>query len=536
MISDACKIGCDFIALLGDVMDSDEPNPLRINRYSAVPIIYQHGDHELFNEWGRSGFRNYDSLSQNGERRNDPLSFFRGATPRQEALTHLPTAWSFELKGIHFVVCYNGKDIVWYPWFLRWLEEDLKKTNETTILLSHRPLNDAGETAEAMRKIVEKYPSVRLYCYGHTHSSSPFYKVGNAICLNAEADSPYDGKTYEGNWYVFVEIAKDAIRIFRRIMDKDETALLFEEKGQTTLKPRRSWERVNMAYLMSDGGVRSLPPIPLKESSLRVYGVKAVQILEQNEAILGNKTKGKFQASAGDWRKLGVEKVLQLKWEGEGINDWVELVRWEIPVHFEDDPQRVGEAGTIEEGTIYMPLMLVKGREGEKVKLLVECLRGDGSLESKHWVEGVLGEGIGALWALTGHIKFNSPNPYWRWMGAEGKTEVDNYNQPRRAVEMRIILLAQPMEGENYEVIAFVYPSEAFFAPLRKGKWNSEGVKVRIGGKEFLVGDLGDGEAKDFPLGELRGGEKIILHCEGSKLALIEVKGKAKSLLRIGGD
>jgi predicted phosphodiesterase len=535
MLSDAKQMNCDFIAWLGDVMDGDEPNPLKLTISASIPIIYQHGDHELFNEWGRTGFRNYESFPPNGEKRNDPLVFFRGSMPRQEALTLFPTGWSSDLKGIHFIVCFNGKDIVWYPWFLHWLEEDLRRAKDkTTILLSHRPLNDAGETAEAMRKIVEKFPSVRLYCYGHTHSSAPFFKIGNALCVNAEANSPYHGKSYEGNWYVIVEITKDSIRIFRRIMEKKQTILLWEEKASNSLKPISGWKEVNMAFLMSDKSFRFIPFLRLRKAKMRIYGVKAIQVLDKDKANLKENAKMKSQMAEGTWRELGIDEVLGLDWEGRDTNDWVELARWEVPVRFEGEPERVGEAGTLGEGTVYMPLLLVKGRKGDKVKLLIECLRTDGSLESRHWVEGILGEGITALWALTGHIKFNPPNPFWRWMGVEGKTEVDDYKEPRRAVKMRVAFLSQPREKESFEIVAFLYPTEAFFTPLPKGEWYSEDVKVRIGEKVFAGGNLAEGETREFSLGELQGGEEIAVQCKGSKLALIEVRGETDKMF--GGD
>lgn len=534
MFIDSEKIGCDFLALLGDIMDSDEPNPLKLTNSVSIPVIYQHGDHELFNEWGRTGYRNYDGIPFGNEKRNDPLVFFRSSIPRYETITHLPTAWSFDYKGIHFVVCFNGKDIVWYPWFLRWLEEDLKKAKDKTIVLfSHRPLSDGGETAEVMRKIVEKYKSIRLYCYGHTHSHAEFYRIGNALCINAEANSPYNGKSYEGNWYVMVEITKDAIRIFRRVIDSSETKLLWQERIPTTLKPIHDSEAINMAFLMSDKCIRSIPAIRLKNVNLRMYNIRTAQILEQKGIILNNNVTAELRLAEEEWQKLGIGEVFKLNWKGNNTNEWCELARWEVPIYFETEPQKVGEAGTIEQGTVYMPLLLVKGRKGERVRLFTECRKSDGSLESRHWVEGNLEGGICALWSLIGHIKFNSPNnPFWRWMGVEGKAEIDDYKEPRKAVKMLLSLYAKPAEAEDFETIAFVYPNEAFFTPVHKGNWFSEDVKVTVGEKGFFAKDLSKDETTDFPLGILNGREKIALECRGSKLTLIEIKGETDGLIK----
>jgi hypothetical protein len=285
---------------------------------------------------------------------------------------------------------------------------------------------------------------------------------------------------------------------------------------------------------MSDKSFRFIPFLRLRKAKMRIYGVKAIQVLDKDKANLRENEKMKSQMAEGTWRELGIDEVLRVDWEGRDRNDWVEMVRWEVPVRFEKASERVGEAGTLGEGTVYMPLLLVKGRKGDKVKLLIECLRTDGSLESRHWVEGILGEGVTALWALTGHIKFNPPNPFWRWMGVEGKTEVDDYKEPRRAVKMRVAFLSQPREKESFEIIAFLYPTEAFFTPLPKGEWYSEDVKVRIGEKVFAGGNLAEGETREFSLGELQGGEEIALQCKGSKLALIEVRGETDKMF--GGD
>jgi len=514
VLDDAKRIGCAFVAWLGDVIDGDQA-PLELLQQSPIPIVYQHGDHELMSEWGRTGFRCYGCT----ERGSDPLAFFRGAAPRYEALTGLPTAWSFDLMGVHFVVCFNGKDTVWYPWFLRWLEGDLGRAGSaTTVLLSHRPLDDRGETAEALRSIVGRYPCVRLYCYGHVHEGRELYRVGRVLTVNAEACARAAGASYEAGWYVVVEIGGDSVRVLRRRLGGEGFELLAEDAGGTTLNPLERGGRFHLAYLLCDGAERVIP-LDLERAAATVYGVSVRQLATPEGGAPPDGVRAEPTPASAAWRGFGIERVLRLR--RRGAREPAELARWEVPVRFEADAGRVGEAGTLGEGTSYMVLALVRGPPGARVELRLECRRGDSSLESEHWVRGSLGEGVCALWALIGHIKFNPPNPYWRWMGVGGCPEVDRVPGPRSAARLDIALLS---DAGELEAVAFVYPHEAFFTPVPRGEWSSEDVRVEVAGKVLEVGSPGEA-GRRFELGSVKGGSRLSIRCGGSRLALVAVEG-----------
>ena len=474
----------------------------------------------------------------------DPLVFFRGALPRFEALTGQPTAWAFTLRGVLFVITHNGKNHVWHDWQLSWLRQLLTEhRHRTTVLLSHRTLDELGERAEALRKLLGEFPQVVLYCDAHIHSPHPFWLFGNALQVGAEGNSRDDGKlTYEGDWYVVVEIAKDALRIFRRRMATGELVLLHERKLPTTLNETETG-KVHLAFVMSDRSVRFNPALWLRRAKLRVWGIAQEQLLPLPDESKMAWQKGdgvSLQVIAGDneWQRLGIDKVFQAT-----INDAdkeVTLAEIATTVRFETDPTKVGIAGTLSHGTQVIPLFLAKAPEGVRLRLEVEALRDDGVMESRHWVEATSDGSVLALQVATGHIYlgvqtiFAPPTkPYWRWEGVDGKTEVDGIPQPRQATQLRLRLKAIGIsKGATVQFIGFIFPETGgFFTPVPQGRFATQRATVQVGGRRFELGDLEAGVFREVELGELAGGEPFTLSCDGSKLALVELIGETDALM-----
>ncbi len=159
MLADAKSIGCAFVAFLGDIFNGTKENPMRLSKESPLPILWVKGDHEFFGEWGRMSAVRLSQRHPLAGETPDPLVFFRGALPRSEALTGQPTAWAFTLHGILFVVLHSGKNHVWHDWQLSWLRQLFTEhRHRTTVLLSHRTLDERGERAEAMRKLLGEFP------------------------------------------------------------------------------------------------------------------------------------------------------------------------------------------------------------------------------------------------------------------------------------------------------------------------------------------------------------------------------------------
>jgi hypothetical protein len=544
MLKDAKEIGCAFVAFLGDIFNGTKENPMRLSKESPLPLLWQKGDHEFFGEWGRIGAVRLSQRHPLAGEVPDPLVFFRGALPRFEALTGQLTTWAFTLKGILFVVTHNGKNHVWHDWQLSWLRQLLTEhCHRTTVLLSHRTLDELGERAEALRKLLGEFPQVILFCDAHIHNPHPFRLIGNSLQVGAEGDNRDDGKlTYEGEWYVVVEIAKDALRIFRRRIATGELILLHERKTETTLN-ETEMGKVHLAFVMSDKSVRFNPALWLRRAKLRVWGIAQEQQLPLPDESETSWQKGdgvSLQVVAGDseWQRLGIGKVFQAT--VNAADKEVTIAEITTPVHFETDPTKVGIAGTLSHGTQVIPLFLAKAPKDVRLRLEVEALRSDGTMESRHWVEGASDGSVLALQAATGHIYlgtqtiFASPTkPYWRWEGMDGKTEVDGVPQPRQATQLRLRLKAiGASKGATVQFVGFVFPEMGgFFTPVPQGRFATRRAVVRVGGRRFELGDLDAGAFREVDVGELAGGEPFTLSCDGSKLALVEWVGEAEGLM-----
>ena len=101
MVADSAKAGCDFIAMLGDTVDLETPNPMELGFNSSIPMLWQHGDHESRHEWWQQSAIPWKESPIIGFDR-DPLAFMRGAMTRHEAMTgqeHVVGHWEREAVG-----------------------------------------------------------------------------------------------------------------------------------------------------------------------------------------------------------------------------------------------------------------------------------------------------------------------------------------------------------------------------------------------------------------------------------------------------
>ncbi len=364
--------------------------------------------------------------------------------------------------------------------------------------------------------------------------------------VGAEGDSRDNGKlTYEGDWYVVVELAKDALRVFRRRMATNELILLHERKIPTTLSEAETG-KVHLAFLMSDKSVRFNPALWLRQAKLRVWGVAQEQLVPLPDSKSAQWQKGEGVsletiASDGEWQRLGIDKVFQAT--VKAADKEVSLAEIAVPVRFEPDPDEVGIAGTLSHGTQVIPLVLAKAPKGVRVRLEVEALKSDGTVESRHWVEGQSDGSVLALQAATGHIYLGSqsvfqpmpPSAWWRWEGVDGKAEVEfkTDGKPRQATQLRLRLKAIGVtHGMTVQFVAFVFPEMGgFFTPVPQGRFTTQRAVVEVNGKRFEFGDLDASTFKETTVGELAGSEPFTLFCDGSKLALVEWVGETDGMM-----
>jgi hypothetical protein len=533
-VEDSLDAGCQFVCFLGDSSNGGYPVVMSLSICSPITPFYQHGDHEFFGEWSIGGCsRNYVLRRTVGTDR-DPLIMAMGGVPRCEAWDGLPRFWSMTWRGIHFVFAFNGKHEVWTPWFLAWLRRDLDENgNLTTVILSHRGLDEdigmEGSSVETFRRFLKEFPQVKLLCAAHIHRWG-FRLLGDLVDVRGEAD-------WESGWYVIVEIGAESIRIFHRNAESGEMKLKFHRSLRTSLTDGPS-PIVSLPFLLPDRGIAYLPVIRLRNGKMRVWGFEMEQLIRDPF----------FEEGAG-WRAMNgaeidlldapkaVEEMVGLK---RMARVKVESIRGSeeepvkichiasLPIRF--DERSSGESGSYRGGTVYDVLVMTKMSEGRRLRLLLETYTEEGQLESRHFVDGVGGGEMTAILGKVGMIFI--PGVPFRWMGLDGKGEVDGIPRARRATRLEVYLaVPEEVEGEEYLAAAFAYPHEGFYMPVEFGVNVTEEVRVTLDDEKFEARRLHQGEFRQFELRELMGGEEIRLKCAGSKLAIVEISGEAAGLM-----
>jgi len=533
-IFDATKAGCQFICLLGDSSDGGYPIVMSLSNSSPIALFYQHGDHEFFGEWSIGGCsRNYKARRTIGVD-TDPLIMAMGGIPRCEAWDGLPRFWSMTYRGIHFVFAFNGKHEVWTPWFLSWLKKDLEENSDfTTVIFSHRGLDEdigmKGSSVEAARKLLLRFPQVELFCCAHIHRWG-LWLLGKLIDVRGEAN-------FQEGWYVLVELAGDAIRIFHRNAETGEMLLRFYRPLSTTLTDDTSCT-LSLPFLMSDKSVVYSPAVWLHNAKLRIWGFEMEQLIPDpffqrgiswtgmNGAEVAEVEVGKQVAEIVELERMAKIKVASAS--GTEKNPVKICHIASLPILF--DESESGESGSYKGGTVYDLLVISKLPKGRRLRLLLETYTEDGEIEASHFVDGIGGDGITAILAKVGMIYI--PGVPFRWMGLDGKGEVDGIPTARRATKLEVYL-ATPEEVEEAEYLAaaFAYPHEGFYTLVDFGKRVSEDVIVTVGGSSFKAERLSLGEFRQFSLDNVAGGEEIRLECGGSKLAIVELFGEADGLM-----
>lgn len=541
LTKDAGKSGINFLVLLGDTSDGGAPAVMGISRESPIPALYMHGDHEFFGEWSEAG------CAVVYERRKllggapDPLIFAIGGVPRCEAWAGLPRFWSFSVKGLHFVIAFNGKHEVWPIWFLRWVRRDLEEHRDlTTIIFSHRGIEEVGTSPAAMRMVVEEFHNIKLFCRAHSHAPTPFRLWQSALEVNAEI--PYKGRfcAYKEDCYGVVEVSPEGLRVLKKSIGKEG----FDEECKSYRTETRLSEvgrvDVSFPFLMPDGGVAYVFAVWLRKARLRVFGVENEQLapdpfLESGkvpwEALNGAELSIVRTGGGGrpfGLRDLGLERAVAIRvrnFKGSPEKP-VPVCRFSVPIKFNEVES--GEGGSLSGGTVYDALVLAEIPQGRKLRLIVEGLLPDGSVESRHFVDIPGSRGLSVGLAKMGCILI--PAVGWRWVGFEGHTYKERMPRPRRGTRLRVVLaVPEEVEEAEYRAVIFVYPHEGFYVPIRQGRQCSEDVVVEVGGRTFEFGDLRPGEFKE--VGDVPGGAEVRLHCRGSRLALVELRGEADALM-----
>ena len=541
LINDLPKVKANMLFILGDYADRDYPIVMELSKLSSAPIIYQHGDHEFFGDWTAGLYtRNYEDRRTVGEPCN-PLAYMFGSIPRCEAWTGLPRFWSFIFKGIHFVLSFNGKFEVWPIWFLKWLNKVLREhRNLTTIILGHRPLYEDGSCAEALREIIRRNKQVKLYCYAHRHEGVRLKFLGETLQVPVELlDESTTKRTYEGDWYVLIEVSSSGIKILRRNFSKCETSLVYFYKTKTTIG-NGNGAHVHLPYIVPDKGSFSVPTLWLKNARVRVWSLSKEEVLPdpllKRGLVLWRSLNGaRISIAKTDKLKLsllGVPRAIKVKVreiKGSSINP-VRICEAILPVKF--NVEECGESGSINGGMLYHFLLIAQIPVGRRLRLIVEGIAPEGSVESHQYIDVIGCNGISSAMLKVGHLRINGK---WHWMSFHTKSGevMIKAKGPRRANRLKISLAVPECVREaEYSFILLVYPHEGMYTLVDEGVNFSRKIKLRINNKRFYLGDIRPYEFKEIEMENLAGGSEISVQCDGSKLAIVELMGETPAIFQ----
>jgi len=541
LINDLPKVKADMFFILGDYADRDYPIAMELSKLSKVPIIYQHGDHEFFGDWTAGLYtRNYEKRRIVGEP-CDPLIYMFGGIPRCEAWTGLPRFWSFIFKGIHFIISFNGKFEVWPTYFLKWLDMVLKEYKDlTTVILGHRPLYEDGSCAKAMREIFKRNRQIKLYCYAHKHEGDSLSFLGEALQVPAELLNDFTKRrTYEGDWYVLIEISNIGIRILKRNFSKCETDLVYLYKTRTTIGTE-SDSHVHLPYIIPDKGSFSVPTLWLENAKARIWSLSKEEILPdpllKRGLIIWKSLNGaKISIVKADKLKLSLLDIhhaikIKVKEIKGSLTNPVRICETILPVKF--NIEGIGESGSINGGVLYDFLLIAQVPIGRRLRLIVEGIAPEGNVESHQYIDIIGCNGISSAVLKVGHLRINGK---WHWMSFHTKSGevMVKVKKPRRANRLKVSLaVPEYVRDAGYFFILLVYSHEGMYTLVDEGISFSSKIKLKINNRCFYIGDIGSYEFKEIKIGNLIGGSEIGVQCDGSRLVIVELIGKASAIFQ----
>jgi hypothetical protein len=584
--ADMPKVGADFMALCGDVVGFH--NGLRESANARRPVLFGFGDHECFEEWGyiwcdeNLPYAKTPVLVPPARRRTGTVGWHQEhqfnmmlteLSPTQ-AWSGMPYWWSMNYKGIHFVVIGGFKCQPVPSFLLAWFKQDLAENKDkTTVILTHRIVFEKGNKWDNVGKwneVVAANPQVKLVLYGHYHYAAeprekPFDRIGSALALAAElvpgmpAGRTPDDEMHEMGAYALASVAKDGIRIYNRYFDqpgRDGGALLVVHESFASTYDPGAATTFSLPYVMTEHGKHYAPAVQMKDATLRIWGVEREQMLPNpvfaEAGMPFTAGDGATLAPAVVPNQLGIPKMLGIKVEKAKGTPEAPAILASITM----DLAEKGKAECWNSGTGqwdmgeygYFTLAVATGQEGRHVWVVVEPLLPDGSVEATYVRKMTMSgeknlhyiyQELGAIWQRSVKSWIWSPGP----KGQENNWLADKQPSTRMSTKLRISV-ATPDEISAPETLfasVFVYTTEAFYTVPTYGRsdenpsgrdWSRD-VLVKLGGKVYGEGKaLADGQFVSCDVGELLGGTEFeVESCRGSKVVMVELKGRADALM-----
>jgi len=201
-----------------------------------------------------------------------------------------------------------------------------------------------------------------------------------------------------------------------------------------------------------------------------------------------------------------------------------------LPVKF--NVEECGESGSINGGMLYDFLLIAQIPVGRRLRLIVEGIAPEGSVESHQYIDVIGCNGISSAMLKVGHLRINGK---WHWMSFHTKSGevMIKAKGPRRANRLKISLAVPECVREaEYFFILLVYPHEGMYTLVDEGVNFSRKIKLRINNKRFYLGDIRPYEFKEIDMENLAGGSEISVQCDGSKLAIVELMGETPAIFQ----
>ena len=478
-------------------------------------------------------------------------------------------------QGIHFVVIGGFKCQPVPSFYLEWFRKDLEENRDrTTVIFTHRIVFEKGNKWDNLGKwdeIVKANPQVRLILYGHYHyapepEQKPFDRIGNALALAVDLVSGIpkgrkaDDEMHEIGAYALTAVNRDGIRVYMRFLDRptpDGSAVLVHHEAFESSYDPSAPTSFSLPYVMTAGSRHYAPAIQMQDTQLRVWGVEREQMLP-NPVF----AEPGMPFAAGDGVRLepmaepnplDIPKMLKLsvaKAEGSEAEPAVlATITMDLAEKGKTERWNTGTGEWDMGEYMYDVLAIAKGEKGRRVWVVVETLNTDGSIEGRYVRKMTMSGRQNAHYIYQGlGVGWNRSTKTWIWTpGPRGKEDqwiVEKQPRTRESTQVRICLTTPDRVAAPEEIFAsvFVYTTEGFYTVPTGGRsddnpsgrdWTRD-IEVEFGGKRFGERQtLRDGQCATYELGDVLGGTEFgVVNCGGSRLALVEIKGRAPALMR----
>ena len=283
-----------------------------------------------------------------------------------------------------------------------------------------------------------------------------------------------------------------------------------------------------------------MPTLWLENAKARIWSLSKEEILPdpllKRGLIIWKSLNGaKISIVKADKLKLSLLDIhhaikIKVKEVKGSLTNPVRICETILPVKF--NIEGIGESGSINGGALYDFLLIAQVPIGRRLRLIVEGIAPEGNVESHQYIDIIGCNGISSAVLKVGHLRINGK---WHWMSFHTKSGevMVKVKKPRRANRLKVSLaVPEYVRDAGYFFILLVYSHEGMYTLVDEGISFSSKIKLKINNRCFYTGDIGPYEFKEIKIGNLIGGSEIGVQCNGSRLVIVELIGKASAIFQ----